>query len=158
MQSIFMIAKRMRNTTGSGRWMDTNGEAPTWGVLIVFVFVYLYFPNPSSLVAQRLKRLPAMWETRVQSLVWEDPLEKEIETHSSTLAWRIPWTEEPGRLPGVAKSRTRLTNSLYYILEKRWCHLEQIIRDSAHTLKRCWKGKEKGLNLDKDLVILTPGI
>jgi len=60
-----------------------------------------------------------MWETWVQSLVWEDPLEKEIETHSSTLAWRIPWTEEPGRLPGVAKSQMQLTNSLYYILEKR---------------------------------------
>lgn len=48
MQSIFMIAKRMRNTTGSGRWMDRNDEATTWEVLIVFVFVYLYFPNPSS--------------------------------------------------------------------------------------------------------------
>ena len=48
--------------------------------------------------AQRLKRLPAMRETRVQSLGWEDPLEKEVATQSSTLAWRIPWTEEPGGL------------------------------------------------------------
>ena len=47
-------------------------------------------------VAQRLKRLPVMWETRVQSLGREDPLEKEMATHSSVLAWRIPWTEEPG--------------------------------------------------------------
>ena len=46
----------------------------------------------------RLKRLPPMWETQVQSLGWEDPLEKEMATHSSTLVWRIPWTEEPGRL------------------------------------------------------------
>ena len=52
----------------------------------------------ASLVAQRLKRLPAVQETRVQSLVWEDPLEKEMATHSSTPAWKIPWTEEPGRL------------------------------------------------------------
>ena len=52
----------------------------------------------SSLVAQRLKRLLVMWETQVQSLCWEDPLEKEMATHSSTLAWRIPWMEEPGRL------------------------------------------------------------
>ena len=52
----------------------------------------------SSLVAQRLKRLPGMWETQVQSLGWEDPLEKEMATHSSTLAWRIPGREEPGRL------------------------------------------------------------
>ena len=51
-----------------------------------------------SLVAQRLKRLPAMWETRVQSLGQEDPLEKEMATHSSTLAWKIPWAEKPGRL------------------------------------------------------------
>ena len=49
-------------------------------------------------MAQRLKRLPAMWETWVQSLGWEDSPEKEMATHSSILAWRIPWTEEPGGL------------------------------------------------------------
>ena len=59
----------------------------------------------SSLVAQRLKRLPAMWETRVQSLGWEDPLEKEMATHSSTLAWKIPRTEEPGRLQSMGSQR-----------------------------------------------------
>ena len=48
----------------------------------------------ASLVAQTVKRLPAMRETQVQSLGWEDPLEKEMATHSSILAWRIPWTEE----------------------------------------------------------------
>ena len=47
-------------------------------------------------MAQMVKRLPAMWETRVQSLGWEDLLEKEIATHSSILAWEIPQTEEPG--------------------------------------------------------------
>jgi len=52
----------------------------------------------ASLVAQRLKRLPEMLETWVQSLGQEDPLEKEMATHSGILAWRIPWTEEPGRL------------------------------------------------------------
>ena len=51
-----------------------------------------------SQVAQRLKHLPTMWETWVRSLSQEDPLENEIATHSSILAWRIPWTEEPGRL------------------------------------------------------------
>ena len=59
-----------------------------------------YFPahsiRPASLVAQRVKRLPAVQETWVQSLHREDPLEKEMATHSSTLAWKIPWTEEPG--------------------------------------------------------------
>ena len=52
------------------------------------------------LVAQSVKNLPAMQETRVQSLSWEDPLEKEMATHSSILAWRIPWTEEFGGLYG----------------------------------------------------------
>ena len=52
----------------------------------------------ASLVAQRLKRLPVMRGTWVQSLDREDPLEKELATHSSILAWTIPWTEEPGRL------------------------------------------------------------
>ena len=64
-------------------------------------------------MAQTVKHLPAVRETWVRSLGWEDPLEKEIATHSSTIAWKIPWTEEPGRLyivHGVAKSRTRLSN------------------------------------------------
>ena len=52
----------------------------------------------TSLVAQTVEHLPTMWETQVQTLSWEDPLEKEIATHSSTLAWKIPYTEEHGRL------------------------------------------------------------
>ena len=52
----------------------------------------------ASLVAQTVKNLSAMWETWVQSLGWEDPLEKVMATQSSTLAWRIPWTEELGGL------------------------------------------------------------
>ena len=58
-------------------------------------------------MAQRLKRLPAMQETRVRSLGWEDPLEKEMATHSSILAWRIPWTEEPGGLQSTGSQRVR---------------------------------------------------
>ena len=57
--------------------------------------------NAASLVAQTVKRLPVVLETRVQSLGWEDPLEKEMVTHSSTLAWKIPWTEESGRLQSM---------------------------------------------------------
>ena len=49
-------------------------------------------------MSQTVKNLPPMQETQVQSLGWEDPLEKELATHSNILAWRIPWTEEPGRL------------------------------------------------------------
>ena len=59
----------------------------------------------ASLVAQRLKRLPAMQETWVQSLGREDPLEKEMATHSGILAWRIPWTEEPGGLQSTGSQR-----------------------------------------------------
>ena len=58
-----------------------------------------------SLVAQMVKNLPAMWETQVQPLSWEDPLEKGMTTHSSILAWRIPWTEEPGRLQSMESQR-----------------------------------------------------
>ena len=60
-----------------------------------------------SLVVYRVKRLPAMQETRVQSLGQEDPLEKEMATHSSTLAWKIPWTEEPHRLQSTGSQRVR---------------------------------------------------
>ena len=61
----------------------------------------------TSLVAQRVKRLPAMQETWVPSLGWEDPLEKEMATHSSILAWKIPWMEEPGRLQSTGSQRVR---------------------------------------------------
>ena len=58
-------------------------------------------------MAQVVKNLPAMQETRVQSLGQEDPLEKDMATHSSNLGWRIPWTEEPGRLQSMGcKSQT----------------------------------------------------
>ena len=59
---------------------------------------------------QMVKNLSAMQEIQVQSLGQEDPLEKGLATHSSILAWRIPWTEEPGRLHRVAKSWTQLSN------------------------------------------------
>ena len=52
-----------------------------------------------------VKRLSTMQETRVQSLGWEDPLEKEMAIHSSTIAWKIPWTEEPGRLQPMGSQR-----------------------------------------------------
>ena len=62
-------------------------------------------------MAQSVKRLPAMQETQVQSLGGEDALEKGIATHSNILAWRIPWTEEPGRLQSIGpQSQTGLSN------------------------------------------------
>ena len=56
-------------------------------------------------MAQRIRHLPAMWETWVRSLGWEDPLEKEMETHSSIPAWRTSWTEEPGGLQSMGSQR-----------------------------------------------------
>ena len=73
--------------------------------IIIIPFSELLFQT--SLVAQMVKSLPAMWETQVRSLDWEDPLEKEMETHSSTLAWKIPWIEEPGMLQSMGSQRVR---------------------------------------------------
>ena len=61
----------------------------------------------TSLVAQMVKHLPTMWETQIQSLGWKDLLEKEMTTHSSTFAWKIPWMEEPGRLQSMGSQRVR---------------------------------------------------
>ena len=67
-----------------------------------FTFMYAY---EASLVAQMVKRQPAMRETQVQSLGWEDPLEKAMATHSSPLAWKIPWMEDPGGLQSMGPQR-----------------------------------------------------
>ena len=71
--------------------------------------VYLTSPylNRASLVAQMVKYPPAMQETQVQSLGQEDPLEKGMATQSSILVWRIPWTEEPGRLQSMGSQKVR---------------------------------------------------
>ena len=71
------------------------------------VLVTVIEPLPGFLVAQTGKCLPAIRETWVRSLGWEDPLEKEMATHSSTLAWKIPWTEDPGGLQSMGSQRVR---------------------------------------------------
>ena len=74
-----------------------------------------------SLVAQMVKNLPAVWKTQVWCLGWEDPLEKGMATHSRILAWRIPWTEEPGGLQslhGVTKNQTRNEKFSLYLLQE----------------------------------------
>ena len=68
----------------------------------------------ASLVAQRLKHLPAVWETWVRSLGREDPLEKEMATHSRILAWRIPWTEELGGLQSMDGKELDTTERLHF--------------------------------------------
>ena len=72
----------------------------------LYVYVCMYVCLLSlSLVAQMVKHLPTRWETWVQSLGQDDPLEKEMATHSSILAWKIPWMEEPGRLQSMGLQR-----------------------------------------------------
>ena len=80
----------------------------------------LRFPcylTKASLVAQMVKCLPTMREAHVRSLCQDDPLEKEMATHSSTLAWKIPWTEEPSRLQsmGSTKSWTQLSWNMFML-------------------------------------------
>ena len=71
------------------------------------VMVMTQWINWVSLVAHMVKHLSAMLATQVRSLGREDPLEKEMATHSSILAWKIPWTEEPGRLQSLGSQRVR---------------------------------------------------
>ena len=84
---------------------DSGFSLHTWSNLGSFMGMTISYL--ASLVAQRLKRLPPMRDTLVRSLGQEDPLEKEMVTHSNILAWRIPWTEEPGRLQSMGSQRVR---------------------------------------------------
>ena len=78
-------------------------------MLVVFIFFTWAY-----LVAQKLKLLPAMRETWVRSLGWEDPLEKEMATHSSIFSWRIPWTEAPGGLQSTGHKESNTTERLHF--------------------------------------------
>ena len=71
-------------------------------------------------MAQTVKNLPAVRETWVQSLGWEDPLQKGLATHSSILAWTIPWTEEPGRLQSMGLQESDTTETLTLQQIRRW--------------------------------------
>ena len=73
--------------------------------ICIYIYVYIYYW--AFLVAQSVKNLPAVQETRVWFLGWEDPLEKEMATYSSILAWQVSWTEEPGGLQYVGSQRVR---------------------------------------------------
>ena len=81
-----------------------------FGVRLPWVEILFSVCRGASLVAQLVKNLPALQETWVRFLGWEDPLEEEMATHSSILAWEIPWTEEPGGVQsmGSQKSQTGL--------------------------------------------------
>ena len=82
-------------------WVYTHTHTHT------HIYTYPLQYSWASLVVQMVKNLPAVWETWVQSLGWEDPLEEGMAAHSSTLAWRIPRTEEPGGLQSMGSQTVR---------------------------------------------------
>ena len=96
MQTHILLCGRPQHTSGLTYW--------EWGFMMRIKMSKEFL---ISLVAQMVKHLQTMWETRVQSLGQEDPPEKEMATHYSTLAWKIPWTEEPGRLQSMGSQRVR---------------------------------------------------
>ena len=88
--------------------LGTTGNAVTTSLNLFFnLFSFVHY---ASLVSQMVKTLPAIGETWVQSLGWEDPLEKGMATLSSTLTWEIPWMGEPGRLQSMGSRQTRLSD------------------------------------------------
>ena len=136
----------------SEKWRQADGRRrPEFGVSVNhwgvchFIFAWLW---SITMVAQWVKRLPPMQETRVRSLGWEDPLEKEMATHSSTLAWKIPWTEKPGRPQSAGSQRVghNWATSLHYEYSqwkwwnsswaisnpKRWCCESAALNMSAN--------------------------
>ena len=74
-------------------------------LLLIYILISYSAYTWASLVAQRVERLPTMRETWVRSLGWEEPLEKAVATHSSTLAWKTPWIDKPGRLQSMGLQR-----------------------------------------------------
>ena len=92
-----------RSLVGCSPW--DRKESDMTERLTLSLFSHDSWKVRASLVAQTVKRLSAMQETQVRYLGWEDPMEKEMAAHSSILAWKIPWTEEPGRLPFMGSQR-----------------------------------------------------
>ena len=103
------------NWLHSKRWTIASVDADVENLELAYISEgenYLAVSR-ASLVAQRLKRLPPMQETWVRSLGQEDPLEKEMVTHSSILAWRIPWMEKPGRQRSTGRKELDTTERLH---------------------------------------------
>ena len=102
-----------------------QAEAETFFFFFLALIIVLY-NRPASLVAQKVKHLPAIRETQARFLGWKDPPEKEMAIHSSTLAWKIPWMEELDRLQSMGSQRVRhdwaTSLSLIVLYRPFWCH------------------------------------
>ena len=92
----------------------------TLHVMRLGLFFSILSSSWASLAAQMVKNLPVMQQTRVQSLGWEDPLEKEMVTHSSTLARRIQWTEEPGKLQSIGLQESDTSEQQIHSLSQQF--------------------------------------
>ena len=135
------ILKQNRNTVAGKGLITKNGH--------IMTRPHLWSPMCwwASLVAQRVKCLPAMQETWVRSLGQEDPLEKEMATHSSTLAWKIPWTEKPGRLQSMGSQRVG-HNWATSLLSMCWWEQQLLL----------WKKNVKEETLSLTLSLQVPGV
>ena len=104
-QGYLLQYSGLENSMDRGAWQSTvHGVTKHRTLLSRFHFSLLSW---ASLVAQTVKNLPIIQETRIQSLGQEHPLEKGMATYSSILAWRIPWTEEPGSLQSIGSQRVK---------------------------------------------------
>ena len=120
---MFIMCDRWHKSSHVKMWMKSKvwkGMDFRCGLIRLTWWYYILITDISflhigaSLVVQRLKRLPAVWETRVRSLGREDPLEKEMATHSSILAWRIPWMEELGGPQSMGRKESDTTERLHF--------------------------------------------
>ena len=109
------------------------------GRVQVLVFLVIAYSCEASLIAQSVKNLPAVQETWVRFLGWEGPLEKEMATHSSILAWKIPWTEEPG---GLQSMGLRVRHNLATTpppLETSQSLLSSLKKDACQCILHCYR-------------------
>ena len=118
-----------------------KGSQVTNKIAKILLVLWILLPPWASPVAQTVKNLPAMQEIEVWSLSWEVPLEKEMATHSSILACRIPWTTEPGRLQSIgSQSQTRLRDfhfTLQYLLCSNPANLVEILPPHPQEYMEC---------------------
>ena len=114
----------------------------------------------TSLVAQMVKRLPTMHETRVQSLGQEDLLEKEMATHSSILAWKVPWMEEPGRLQSMGSQRVgndRVTSLSFFLSFLHPCKIRLLVISQSEYMGVPTKSLQSCLTLFDPMDYSPPG-
>ena len=132
---IIQVFKYLLNTSSIGLAISKSQieNQIILGLYLIDILIYTW----ASLMAQMVKNLPAMLETWVWFLSWEDPLEKGRATHFSILAWRIPWTEGPGELQSIgSQSYYCIIAAMTLIIWKSVLHICHIF---SHNLSICWE-------------------